>query len=120
MEALQEGDVLATNDPWLGTGHLPDYLLLRPVRRREVVAFWERSLLSDVGGHEAEIESFDVFSEGLSTPPFKLYEAGVENALAFSVMGANCHVPNFLLGDLLWYGRRRQDRRRDCIRGLLD
>ena len=102
VETLQEGDVLATNDPWLGTGHLPDYILLRPVFwHGDVVAFLGTvSHMSDVGGHEAEIESHDVFSEGLCMPPFKLYEAGVENALAFSIMGANCRVPDLLLGDL--------------------
>jgi N-methylhydantoinase B len=56
--------------------------------------------MSDVGGHPAEIESSDVYSEGLCMPPFKLYEAGIENELAFSVMGANCRVPDLLLGDL--------------------
>jgi N-methylhydantoinase B len=102
IETLQEGDVLATNDPWIGTGHLPDYILLRPVFwRGEVIAFLGTvSHMSDVGGHPAEIESSDVFSEGLCMPPFKLYEAGIENELAFSIMGANCRVPNLLLGDL--------------------
>jgi N-methylhydantoinase B len=102
VETLEDGDVLATNDPWIGTGHLPDYILLRPVfRRGEVIAFLGTvSHMSDVGGHEAEIESHDVYSEGLRMPPFKLYEAGVENELAFSIMGANCRVPNLLLGDL--------------------
>jgi N-methylhydantoinase B len=102
VETLVEGDVLATNDPWIGTGHLPDYILLRPVFwRGSVVAFLGTvSHMSDVGGHPAEIESADVYSEGLCMPPFKLYEAGKENELAFSVMGANCRVPNLLLGDL--------------------
>jgi N-methylhydantoinase B len=99
---LREGDVLATNDPWLGTGHLPDYVLLSPVfwRGELVACIGTVSHMSDVGGHAAEIESDDVYSEGLRMPPFKLYEAGVENALAFSVMGANCRVPDLLLGDL--------------------
>jgi N-methylhydantoinase B len=102
IETLREGDVLATNDPWLGTGHLPDYILLRPVfRRGQVVAFLGTvSHMSDVGGHPAEIESTDVFSEGLCMPPFKLYEAGEENTLAFEIMAANCRVPALLLGDL--------------------
>src|SRR5580704_13550296 len=38
IETLREGDVLATNDPWIGTGHLPDYILLRPV-------FWRGSVI---------------------------------------------------------------------------
>jgi len=102
VETLKEGDVLATNDPWIGTGHLPDYILLRPVfRRGRVLAFLGTvSHMSDVGGHPAEIESTDVYSEGLCMPPFKLYEGGEENALAFEIMGANCRVPNLLLGDL--------------------
>jgi N-methylhydantoinase B len=102
VETLREGDVLATNDPWIGTGHLPDYCLLTPIFYRDrVVAFiGSESHMSDVGGHPAEIESSDVFSEGLCMPPFKLYEGGKENELAFEVIGKNCRVPGMLLGDL--------------------
>ncbi len=101
-ESLREGDVLATNDPWIGTGHLPDYILLTPVFwQGRVVAFLGTiAHVSDVGGHPGEIEGYDVFSEGLNMPPFKLYEAGAENALAFRIIGHNCRVPAMLLGDL--------------------
>lgn len=99
---LQPGDVLATNDPWQGTGHLPDYILLIPVfREGEVIAYIGTvSHMSDVGGHPNEIEGSDVFAEGLRMTPFKLYEGGAENELAFSLIGANCRVPDLLLGDL--------------------
>jgi N-methylhydantoinase B len=99
---LQEGDVLATNDPWIGTGHLPDYCLLVPVFwKGRVVSFMGTvSHVSDVGGHPAEIEGHDVFSEGLRMPPFKLYEAGHENEMAFEIIGNNCRAPDLLLGDL--------------------
>lgn len=102
VETLKEGDVLATNDPWLGTGHLPDYILVTPIFFKDkVVAFIGTvSHMSDVGGHPNEIEGLDVFSEGLWMPPFKLYEAGRENMLAFEIMGRNCRVPELLLGDL--------------------
>ena len=100
--SLREGDVLATNDPWIGTGHLPDYILLTPIFwRGQVVGFIGTiAHVSDVGGHPGEIEGFDVFSEGLNMPPFKLYEAGAENELAFRIIGHNCRVPDMLLGDL--------------------
>jgi N-methylhydantoinase B len=32
-ETLRPGDVLATNDPWLGTGHVYDINVLRPIFR---------------------------------------------------------------------------------------
>ncbi len=99
---LQPGDVLATNDPWQGTGHLPDYILLIPVfREGQVIAFIGTvSHMSDVGGHPNEIEGSDIFAEGLRMAPFKLYGGGQENELAFSLIGANCRVPDLLLGDL--------------------
>jgi N-methylhydantoinase B len=102
LETLQDGDVLCTNDPWIGTGHLPDYILLTPVFwQGQVVAFIGTvSHVSDVGGHPNEIEGYDVFSEGLRMAPFKLYEGGRENRLAFELIGRNCRVPDMLLGDL--------------------
>jgi len=102
IETLQPGDVLATNDPWLGTGHLPDFILLMPifVRGRLIAFVGTVSHMSDVGGHPGEIESHDVYSEGLNMPPFKLYEAGHENELAFRIIGKNCRAPDLLLGDL--------------------
>jgi N-methylhydantoinase B len=102
VETLAPGDVLATNDPWLGTGHLPDYILLTPVfwKNRVVACIGTVSHMSDVGGHPGEIEGDDIFSEGLRMLPFKLYEGGKENRVAFDIIGANCRVPDLLLGDL--------------------
>jgi len=102
LDGLREGDVLATNDPWIGTGHLPDYILLAPVcvNGKVVALLGTVSHVSDVGGHPAEIEGMDVYSEGLRMLPFKLYEEGRENVLAFEIIGNNCRVPGMLLGDL--------------------
>lgn len=102
LDTLEEGDVLVTNDPWFGTGHLPDYVVITPVfYRGKVVAFMGTvAHLADVGGHPGDIEAFDVFTEGVRVPPAKLYEAGKENRLLFDVIGGNCRVPNLVLGDL--------------------
>jgi N-methylhydantoinase B/oxoprolinase/acetone carboxylase alpha subunit len=102
VETLQEGDVLCTNDPWIGTGHLPDYVVLTPVfHQGKMVAFMGTvAHLADVGGHRGDIEAYDVFTEGINIPPCKLYEAGKENDLIFQVIGNNCRVPEMVLGDL--------------------
>ncbi len=101
-ETLQEGDVLITNDAWLGTGHLPDYVVLTPIFwGGKVIAFTGIvAHLSDVGGHAGDIEAVDVFMEGLRLTPCKLYEAGQENRLLFEIIGNNCRVPDLVLGDL--------------------
>jgi N-methylhydantoinase B len=39
-ETLEPGDSLITNDPWMGTGHLPDLTIVTPIfRDRRLVAF---------------------------------------------------------------------------------
>jgi N-methylhydantoinase B/oxoprolinase/acetone carboxylase alpha subunit len=99
---LQEGDVLCTNDPWIGTGHLPDYVVLTPVfHKGKMVAFMGTvAHLSDVGGHRGDIEAYDNYTEGIRIPPTKLYHAGQENQLLFEIIGNNCRVPEMVLGDL--------------------
>lgn len=101
-ESLCEGDVLATNDPWLGTGHLPDYVMISPVfRRGRPIAFvGSIAHVSDVGGHAGEIEALDVFQEGLRLPPCKLYDRGRPDERIFAIIAANCRVPDMVIGDL--------------------
>ena len=99
---LREGDVLCTNDAWIGAGHLPDYIVITPVfHRGKLVAFMGTvAHLADVGGHSGDIVAPDVFTEGVRIPPSKLYQEGQENELLFDIIGQNCRVPNLVLGDL--------------------
>jgi N-methylhydantoinase B len=115
LETLEDGDVLATNDPWIGTGHLPDFVLISPVFvEGRVVAFvGSIAHVSDVGGHSGDIEALDVFQEGLRLPPSKLYRAHAPNRELFELIAANCRVPELVVGDLNamigthWIGGRR-------------
>jgi N-methylhydantoinase B len=102
VDTLEDGDVLCTNDPWIGTGHLPDYIVLSPVFwEGKVVAFMGTvAHLADVGGHRGDLEAYDVFTEGVRVPPSKLYECGQPNDLLFEIIGNNCRVPDMVLGDL--------------------
>jgi N-methylhydantoinase B len=102
IETLREGDVLATNDPWIGSTHLPDYNLVSPVfRRGKVVAFVGTvAHVSDVGGHLGDLEASDMFMEGTRLMPNKFYEAGRVVPLIEEFIAANCRVPEMVLGDL--------------------
>ncbi len=115
VHTLQEGDVLINNDPWIGTGHLPDYVLVTPVfYKGKVVGFMGTvAHVSDVGGHIGDIEAPDVFTEGLRLTPCKIFEGGKPNELLEEIIAHNCRVPNMVLGDLHaiigthWIGARR-------------
>ena len=99
---LQPGDVLATNDPWIGSTHLPDYNLVSPVFHRDkLVAFLGTvAHVSDVGGHLGDLEAQDMFMEGTRVMPNKFYAAGKVVPMIEEFIAANCRVPDMVLGDL--------------------
>jgi N-methylhydantoinase B/oxoprolinase/acetone carboxylase alpha subunit len=101
-DTLVEGDVLATNDPWIGSTHLPDYNLVSPVfHRGKLVAFLGTvAHVSDVGGHLGDLEASDMFMEGTRLMPNKFYSAGKVVPIVEEFIAANCRVPEMVLGDL--------------------
>lgn len=101
-ETLRDGDVLATNDPWIGSTHLPDYNLVSPVfHRGRLVAFLGTvAHVSDVGGHLGDLEAQDMFMEGTRVMPNKFYAGGKVVPIIEEFIAANCRVPDMVLGDL--------------------
>ena len=102
IETLRPGDVLITNDPWIGTGHLPDLSIFTPVFEGDrVVAFIACAAhVADIGGRLDYFEARDLYEEGLRIPPSKLFEAGEPNDQLFRVLRANVRVPDMVIGDV--------------------
>src|SRR6201988_2230710 len=78
IETMEEGDVYITNDPWMGTGHLNDFVLTTPCfRQGKLVALFScTSHLMDIGGIGFGPDAHDVVMEGLYIPMLKLADAG--------------------------------------------
>src|SRR4028118_2407520 len=72
-EALEPGDVLVTNDLWMGTGHLPDITVAKPIfLDGRLVAFSASTAHApDIGGKIRSPEPRAVFEEGLQNPPVR-------------------------------------------------
>lgn len=102
VETLRPGDVLITNDPWIGTGHLPDLSIVTPVfSDGAVIAFMACAAhVADIGGRLDFSEARDLFEEGLRIPPSKLCVAGAENDQLMRLIAANVRVPGMVLGDV--------------------
>ncbi|MEM7114303.1 MAG: hydantoinase B/oxoprolinase family protein [Chloroflexota bacterium] len=92
---MQPGDVYMTNDPWLASGHLNDFLLVQPVfKDGSVIGFTScTSHLIDLGGRGMGPEGSDIYDEGLFIPPCKLVDGGKVNELLINVVKANSREP---------------------------
>lgn len=101
-ERLEPGDVLITNDLWLGTGHLPDITVAKPIfRDGRLVAFSASTAHApDIGGKIRSPEPREVFEEGLQIPPLKLMRAGVMDETLVAILRQNVRTPDQTLGDL--------------------
>ena len=102
LETWAPGDVLMTNDPWLGPAQVNDITLLKPVfYKGRLVAFTGSVAHSpDLGGVTRYNGAADVFEEGLLIPLIHLYRGGEPNETLFQLIAANSRVPQEALGDL--------------------
>lgn len=101
-ETLQPGDVLVTNDPWLGTGHLNDINIAVPVfhHDRFIAIAASTAHSPDIGGRLRSPDNHEVFEEGLRIPIAKLFAAGRANDVLFEVIRQNVRVPEQVVGDI--------------------
>jgi N-methylhydantoinase B len=106
VDSLRPGDVLLTNDPWYGTGHLNDFTVVTPAFRstrngsRCVALFAATSHIADVGGLGFGPDGRQVFEEGLNIPIGFLFRAGEPNAVLLDILRANVRDPRAAEGDL--------------------
>jgi N-methylhydantoinase B len=79
LENLRPGDVIISNDAYLGGGnHQPDIQITRPVfYENEIVAFvMTRGHWNDIGGQAPgsyALNTWDIYGEGIRIPPVLLY-----------------------------------------------
>jgi len=99
---LQPGDVLITNDIWLGTGHLPDISVAKPIFRNGVLVAFSASTAHapDIGGKIRSPEPREVFEEGFQIPPMKLLRAGQPDESLLQLLRKNVRTPEQTVGDL--------------------
>jgi N-methylhydantoinase B len=99
---MKPGDIYMTNDPWIASGHLNDFLLMMPVFfDGRVIGFTScTSHLVDLGGLGMGPEGSDIYDEGLLIPPCKLVSEGGVNALLMDIVKANSREPVANEGDI--------------------
>ena len=108
LDTMRPGDVFFHNDVYLsegGIGHLPDLCVTVPVfAGGRVVAFVQAfGHHDDIGGAvpgSMPSHATSVFEEGLMVPPIRLWDQGVPNRAALTIMTRNSRMPDSLAADL--------------------
>jgi N-methylhydantoinase B len=99
------GDVVITNDPFVGGTHLPDVSVVSPVftaSRRLAGFVANRAHHADIGGAYpgSMAPTTEVYQEGVIIPPLKLHERGRLNEAALELFLRNVRTPDERRGDL--------------------
>ncbi len=104
LEAFEEGDVVLHNDPYRGSGHVPEHMLLKGV-------FWEGELVAFVANvaHMSEVgaktpgglsgDATEIYQEGLLLPPVKIKRRGEDVEDVWRIILSNHRTPRVTLGD---------------------
>jgi N-methylhydantoinase B len=102
---IRHGDLFITNDPYDGSTHLPDIVLVKPI-------FWDGRLLgfasalahmTDIGGRIPggnASDSTELYQEGLRIPTSRLWREGEPDETLFRLIEKNVRVADKVLGDI--------------------
>ncbi|MDO6729045.1 hydantoinase B/oxoprolinase family protein [Marinovum sp. 2_MG-2023] len=102
-DSLKPGDVLVTNDPWLGAGHVFDFVVVTPAfLDGDIVGYLaSTSHIVDIGGRGWSAEAASVHEEGVTFPVMHLRRGKALNEDLLAIVTANSRVPHEARGDIL-------------------
>lgn len=105
-QRLRPGDVLLTNNPYLGGPHLPDICVITPVfHGAELVAVVANIAHHvDVGGitpGSMAAHATEIFQEGIRIPPIRLFRDGQLDEEVLALLLTNIRTADKTRGDLM-------------------
>jgi N-methylhydantoinase B/oxoprolinase/acetone carboxylase alpha subunit len=103
---IEPGDVLLHNSALVGTPHLPEFCMVKPMIRdgRVVAVLATIAHHADVGGKAAggmPGDSTDIHQEGVIIPPVKLFRAGEPDEQIWRILLSNTRTPDSSYGDFM-------------------
>lgn len=104
-DEIEEGDVIATNDPIVQGQHLNNVVVFTPVFCDGRIFGYScvRAHLHDVGGSavgSGTPSTTEIFQEGIQIKASRIYRRGRPNHDVLSFIEANTRFPDMVMGDL--------------------
>jgi len=102
LKEMAEGDVFILNDPWQGTGHLNDIVIVTPIYKGgNAIGFFADTLhVVDIGGRGIVGAAQQVYEEGIYIPITKIIDKGRVNQWLVDLIAANVREPIQVIGDI--------------------
>ena len=99
---MRPGDIYLTNDPWKGTGHLFDIVVVTPVFRQDqiVALFACTSHVVDIGGVGFSSASREIFHEGLQLPIMRFAVNEIFDPNVVAIIEGNVRDSVQVMGDI--------------------
>jgi N-methylhydantoinase B len=104
-DRILPGDLFITNDPYDGSTHLPDIVLVKPIFLAGSLIGYSVALahMTDIGGRMPggnASDSTELYQEGLRIPPSRLWREGEPDETMLRLIECNVRVPDKVLGDI--------------------
>ncbi len=101
-EEWRPGDCIITNDPEIGSGHLPDITMAAPIFYKDRLVGFSGSIahLPDIGGAGWAGDCRELVEEGLRLMPVKFISEGRENTYVTQLIRHNVRAPDQVIGDI--------------------
>jgi N-methylhydantoinase B len=102
---IMAGDIFITNDPYAGSTHTADVMVIKPIFfEAQLVAFVVAAAhWTDLGGSVAgslSPQATEIFHEGLRLTNLRIFRGGIRQEDVFDIIAANVRLPAMSLGDL--------------------
>ncbi len=107
LEAFSPGDILLTNDPYHGVGHVPEFTVLQGIFDQTGKLRFCVANCAHMAEPGAKVpgglagDATEIYQEGLILPPVWLYRGGEEVKDIWQIILANHRTPDCSRGDLL-------------------
>jgi N-methylhydantoinase B/acetone carboxylase, alpha subunit len=102
MHLMEPGDIYLTDDPWKGTGHLFDVVVVTAVFRsgKLVALFTCTSHVVNIGGVGFSSASTEIFHEGLQLPIMRFARNEIFDSNVVSIIESNVRDGVQMMGDI--------------------
>jgi len=102
LRVSKTANILITNDIWLGTGHLPDITVAKPIFHHGTIVGFAGSVTHapTLAAASRSADAREVFEEGLQIPIMRVVRRGKMDETFEQILRKNVRTPDQTMGDL--------------------